>query len=186
MSQDVPDRSTLRRPTDRLQSVIGRVLLAVALCTLIGAVGATGSAYRNGLVRVQHDAATRATVVGVLLDDADAAASGPARPVRISYVDPSGRPHIGQLPISGRLLTGTPVRVEVDGDGQIGVPAPTRGDAVLSAAAVALGVTLLGGLLLGLTWFGVRRGVTARNHAAWARDWRRIEPQWSGRGTAAP
>jgi hypothetical protein len=186
MSQNVPGRPDLRRTTDRLQSVIGWVLLAATVCTLIGACGSAVSAYRNGLARIQHDAATRATVVGVLLDDADAAASGPARPVRISYVDPAGRPHVGQLPISGRLLSGTHVRVEVDGDGRIGVPAPTQGDAVLSAAAVALGVGLLGGLLLGLTWFGVRFAVTARNHAAWAREWRWIEPQWSGRGTAAP
>jgi Na+/H+-translocating membrane pyrophosphatase len=53
---------------------------------------------------------------------------------------------------------------------------------VLSAITVALGVILLGGVLLGLVWSGVRSAVTAHNHAAWAREWRRIEPQWSGRG----
>jgi hypothetical protein len=28
----------------------------------------------------------------------------------------------------------------------------------------------------------VRALITARNHGAWEREWRRIEPQWSGRG----
>jgi hypothetical protein len=186
MSPNVPDRSTLRRRTDRFQSVVGWVLIAAALCAMVGAGVAAMSAYAGGLARIQHDAATRATVVAVLLDDATAVASGPTRPVRISYVDTAGRPQVGQVPIAGRLLAGTPVRVEVDGDGRVGSPPPTRGDAVLAAAAAAVGVTLLGGLLLGLTWFGVRHAVTASNHAAWAREWRWVEPQWSGRGTAAP
>jgi hypothetical protein len=186
MSQHIPDRSGLRRRTDRFQSVVGWVLIAAALCTLAGAGVAAVSAYDGGLARIKHDAATRETVVAVLLDDATAVASGPTRPVRISYVDQAGRPQIGQVPIAGRLLAGTPVRVEVDGDGRVDVPPPTRGDAVLAAAAAAIGVSLLGGILLGLTWFGVRCAVTARNHAAWAREWRWVEPQWSGRGTAAP
>ena len=186
MSQNIPDPSGLRRRTDRFQSAVGWFLVAAAMCALVGAGLAGFSAYDSGVARIQHDAATRATVVAVLLDDVTAVASGPTRPVRVSYVDQSGRPQIGQVPIAGRLPTGTPVRVEIDSDGRIDATPPTHGDAVLSGAAAAIGVTLLSGLLLGLTWFGVRCAVTARNHAAWAREWRWIEPQWSGRGTAAP
>jgi hypothetical protein len=28
-------------------------------------------------------------------------------------------------------------------------------------------------------WCGVRRAVERRNAAAWAREWARVEPQWS-------
>jgi hypothetical protein len=57
---------------------------------------------------------------------------------------------------------------------------------VFSAVAAGVAVAMLGALLLGLAWCGARCAVTARNHAAWERQWRLVEPQWSGRGTAAP
>ena len=186
MPQHIPDRPVpdrpLRRRTDRVQSAAGWLLVLASLITLvIAAVGAM-SAYRNGLDRVQRDAAARSTVVAVLLDDAAPVGSGPERPVGVSYVDRMGHPHVGQVPVTGRLVAGTPVRVEVDGDGRVGVEPPSRGDAVLSAVSVAIGITLLGGMLVVLSWLGVRRVVAARNHAAWEREWRWIEPQWSGRG----
>jgi hypothetical protein len=185
MSQYIPDRpfsgGSLRRRADRLQRAVGWVLVAAAVCTLIAAACAAVSAYHAGIDRMRHEAATRTSVVAVLLDDAAPVAAGPSRPVRISYVDPQGRPRMGQIPVTGRMLAGTQVRVEVDGDGRVGVEPPSRADAVLAAATVAVGVGLLGGLVLGLAWLGVRCAVTARNYAAWAREWRWVEPQWSGR-----
>ena len=104
----------------------------------------------------------------------------------MSYIHPAGRPHIGEGPVTGRLGAGTPVRVEVNGDGRVGVEPPSRGDAVFSAICAGIAVMLLGGLLLGMAWLGSRYAVTARNHIAWERQWRLVEPQWRGRGTAAP
>ena len=186
MSQYIPDRPVpdrpLRRLTDRVQRAAGWVLVLAGLVTLLVAALTAASAYRDGLDRVQHDAAARTTVVGVLLDDASPVGAGTQRPVRVSYVDLAGRAHVGQVPVTGRLLAGTPVRVEVDGDGRVGVEPPSRGDAVLSAVTAAVGVILLGGVLLVLSWIGIRQAVAARNHVAWEREWRRIEPQWSGRG----
>jgi hypothetical protein len=186
MSDRIPDRPIpdlpLRRRTDRLQCAAGWLIIVAAVCMLVVAAVLAASAYRDGLDRMARDAATRTTVVGILLDDAGPVGAGPSRPVRVSYIDPEGRAHVGQVPVTGRLLAGTSVRVEVDGDGRVGVEPPSHGDAVLSAATVAIGVTLLGGVLLGFAWCGIRSAVTAHNHAAWAREWRRIEPQWSGRG----
>lgn len=186
MSQHIPDRPVpappLRRRTDRLQSAAGWLLLLASLLTLVIAAVSASSAYRDGLDRMQRDVAARSTVVGVLLDDASPVGAGPERPVRVSYVDQTGRPHIGQVPVTGRLLAGTPVRVEVDGDGRVGTEPPSRGDAMLSAVSVAVGITLLGGMLIVLSWLGIRRAIAARNHAAWEREWRQIEPRWSGRG----
>jgi hypothetical protein len=180
-----PDRS-LRRWTDRLLTVVGWLVVALSVLTVVSAGVAAASAYRGGLDRIAHDAAARTMVVGTLLDDAGPVGSGPSRPVRVSYVDPSGRPHIGLVPVTGRLSAGTPVRIEVDGDGRVGVDPPSHGDAVLSAITAGVAVILFGGLLLVLAWLGARRALTARNHAAWERQWRLVEPQWSGRGTAAP
>jgi len=190
MSQYVPDRPgpdrSLRRWTDRLLTVVGWVVVALAVLTVVSAGAAAASAYRDGLDRIARDAAARTMVVGVLLDDAAPVSSGPSRPVRVNYVDQTGRPRVGQVPVTGRLAAGTSVRIEIDGDGRVGVEPPSRGDAVFSAVSAGVAVILLGALLLGLTWSGCRRAVTARNHLAWERQWRLVEPQWSGRGTAAP
>lgn len=190
MSQYVPDRPgpdrSLRRWTDRLLTVVGWVVVALAVLTVVTA-GVTGvSAYRDGLDRIARDAAARTMVVGVLLDDATPVGPGPSRPVRVSYIDQSGRPHVARVPVTGRLLTGTSVRIEVDGDGRVGVDPPSRGDAVFAALSAGVAVTLLGAILLGMAWCGARYAVAVRNHGAWEREWRLVEPQWSGRGTAAP
>jgi hypothetical protein len=190
MSQYVPDRPgpdrSLRRWTDRLLTVVGWVVVALAVLTVVCAGAAAASAYRDGLDRIARDAAARTMVVGVLLDDATPVSSDPSRPVRVNYVDQAGRPRIGQVPVTGRLAAGTSVRIEIDGDGRVGVEPPSRGDALFSAISAGVAVVLFGALLLGLTWTGARRALTARNHLAWERQWRLVEPQWSGRGTAAP
>jgi hypothetical protein len=125
-------------------------------------------------------------VVGVLLDDAPPVGSGPSRPTRVRYVDQVGRAQVGQVPVTGSLPAGTSVRVEVDGNGRVGVEPPSRGDAVFSAVAAGVAVTLGGALLLVFTWMGIRAAVLATNCSAWEREWRLVEPRWSGRGTAAP
>jgi hypothetical protein len=189
MSQRIPDRPVGRLPrrrTERVQRWIGWTLVLAAVLTVVAAVLVSSSAYRAGVERIEQDAAARTTVVGVLLDDAPPVGSGPIRPTRVSFVDQFGRPQIGQIPVTGSLGAGTAVRVEVDGTGRVGVEPPTEGDALFSAAAAAIAVVLGGGLLLVFTWIGVRAVVLSRNCAAWEREWRLVEPQWSGRGTAAP
>lgn len=188
MSQRFPDDPVGRPPrrrTECIQCAIGWALLLAGVLTLVAAYLVSSSAYRAGLERIEQDAAARTTVVGVLLDDAPPVGSGPSRPTRVSYVDQTGRPQVGQVAVTGNLVVGTPVRVEVDGSGRVGVEPPTRGDAVFSAVAAATAVVLGGGLLLVLIWLGVRALVLARNCSAWEREWRLVEPQWSGRGTAA-
>jgi hypothetical protein len=190
MSQHIPDRPTVdrlpRRRSDQVQRVVGWLLVLAGLLTVVLAVVAASAAYDAGLDRIKQDAATRTTVVGVLLDDAPPIGPGPSRPTRVSYVDQTGRPQVGQVPVTGNLIAGTPVRVEVNGNGRVGIEPPTRGDAVFSAVAAGTAVTLGGILLLVFAWMGVRAVVLARNCTAWERQWRLVEPQWSGRGTAAP
>jgi hypothetical protein len=189
MSHYVPDRPgpdrSLRRRTDRLLTVVGWVVVALAVLTVVSAGVAAASAYRDGLDRIARDAAARTMVTGVLLDGAAPVGPGPSRPVRVSYVDQAGRTRVGQVSVTG-LAAGTSVRIEVDGDGRVGTEPPTRGDALFSAVSAGVAVLLLGVVLLGMAWYGARCAVTARNHAAWERQWRLVEPQWSGRGTAAP
>ena len=190
MPQRIPDRPTSdrlpRRRSERVQCAIGWMLLIAGLVTVVVAAFTAASAYRSGLERMKADAAARTTVVGVLLDDAPPISSGPSRPTRVSYVDQVGRAQVGQVPVTGNLTAGTPVRVAVDGTGRVGVEPPSRGDAVFSAVAAATAVTLGGILLLVFAWMGIRAAVLATNCSGWEREWRLVEPRWSGRGTAAP
>lgn len=176
-----PSDGSLRRRTDRLRTAVGWLLVVTAVFMVACAGAAATSAYRSGLDRIERDAAARTMVVGMLLDDATPAGAGPAQPARISYVDPHGRARVGQLSVFGPLRAGTPVRVEVDGQGEVGVEPPSRGDAVLSAATAAARVSLIGAVVLLATWFVARSAVAARNRAAWEREWRMVEPLWSGR-----
>ena len=190
MPQRVPDRPPSdrlpRRRSERVQCAIGWMLLLAGVVMVVVAAFTASSAYRAGLERIKTDAAARTTVVGVLLDDAPPIGSGPSRPTRVSYVDQVGRAQVGQVPVTGNLAAGTPVRVEVDGTGRVGVEPPSPGDAVFSAVAAATAVTLGGILLLVFAWMGIRAAVLATNCSAWEREWRLVEPRWSGRGTAAP
>jgi hypothetical protein len=188
MSQRFPDDPVDRLPrrrSDCVQCVIGWILLFAGMLTFVAAYLVSSSAYQAGLDRIEQDAATRTTVVGVLLDDAPPVGSGPSRPTRVSYVDQTGRPQVGQIAVTGNLVVGTPVRVEVDGNGRVGVEPPSRGDALFSAVAAATAVVFGGILLLVFVWLGVRALVLSRNCSAWEREWRLVEPQWSGRGKAA-
>jgi hypothetical protein len=60
--------------------------------------------------------------------------------------------------------------------------APARGvDALGSAAAGGGGVLVIGAVVLGGIWMGVRAGLLRLNTARWAREWEQVEPQWRGR-----
>ena len=85
--------------------------------------------------------------------------------------------------MTGRLPAGASVPVWVDGAGAI-VAAPTRPvDAVMSAATGGLGLLILGGLTLVVTWAVIRDGIIRFNAVRWAREWEQVEPVWSGRST---
>jgi hypothetical protein len=182
MDDDLGRGRPLRRRTDRVRAAVGWAIVVAELLTLVLAVLAGLAAYRDGLDRAHREAAARTTVVAVLLDDAprlERAAS--PNPVRASYTDQAGRARTAQVPVSGFMPAGTRVRVEVDADGQVGVDPPSPGDAVLSGVTVGTGLGIVGSLLLMLAWLGVRHAVAARNVAAWEREWRLVEPRWSGR-----
>src|SRR3954454_1109161 len=125
MSQHIPDRPTVdrlpRRRSDQVQRVVGWLLVLAGLLTVVLAVVAASAAYDAGLDRIKHDAATRTTVVGVLLDDAPPIGPGPSRPTRVSYVDQTGRPQVLKVPVTHNLIAGTRVRGEVNADVWAGI-----------------------------------------------------------------
>ncbi|MDF3048970.1 MAG: uncharacterized protein K0R87_608 [Pseudonocardia sp.] len=128
----------------------------------------------------------RTQVDAVLVADAPPwvqESAGPAvasRPAR--YTDAAGRQREVVLIIPGRPSTGTVVPVWVDRDGTMTARPPTPADAVVLGVVATLGIGAVGGVALRAVWIAVRREIDRRNAAGWARDWARVEPEWSGRG----
>jgi hypothetical protein len=98
------------------------------------------------------------------------------------YTDAAGQQHQVVLTVPGSPPAGTLLRVWVDRGGTVTAGPLTRGDAVVLGVAAALGVSVVGSLVLLLTWMAVRRRLDSCNEAGWAREWARVESEWSGRG----
>jgi hypothetical protein len=97
------------------------------------------------------------------------------------YVDAVGGEHDVVVPVVGFPAAGATVKVWLDRDGRV-VDAPmTVLDAVVLGTAAAVGIAIVGGLVLWAAWLGLRRWLDHRNAADWARQWYRVEPEWSGR-----
>ena len=174
-----------RRGTDRLEDALAWVLIAVGLLVVVGAVfaGVRAGAEAAERVRIAQGERVRAEAVVV-----DVAAVPDAEPeaesadwVTVRYTDLAGRTREGALWLTGAPPVGTSVQVWVDRAGRLAPAVPGAHDAVVVGAIVGLGAAFTGGLLLVLAWLAVEAFVDKRNGAAWAREWEKVEPLWSGR-----
>jgi hypothetical protein len=127
----------------------------------------------------------RTQVEAVLVDDASAqyresgeAESG-SRTAR--YTDAAGWQHHIVLTVPGSPPAGTVVPVWVDRAGTVAAAPLSRVDAVVLGAVAAVAIPVVGGLVLLSAWMSVRRWLDRCNDAGWAREWARVEPEWSGR-----
>jgi hypothetical protein len=176
-----------RRPTDRLEDAVAWVLATLALVTAVVAIG-VGSAQRDaGAERARAEAAERTPVQIVLLERANVlppvdgvSAPAPAQ-VPARWIEPDGSERIASFSTSVSRPAGTELTKWVDRDGRL-VPPPSQVTTVtIGAVLTGAGIALAGWVALLGVWLLVRRWTGLRNAARWARDWRRVEPRWSGR-----
>jgi hypothetical protein len=173
-----PARRSGRRATDRLEDAAAWLLMALALITVLGAFAAGETGYAEAMSRVRAETAARTVVRAALVEQATE--FGPQQ-VAARWTGPDGVAVTGRVPVRDRRPAGAEVRVWLDHDGRV-ADSPMQ-----PSAAVAVGwvrgvlAALCGWSLLALSWAGVRRLVASRNAAAWAREWERVEPSWSGR-----
>lgn len=196
MAADVPDQrpeSPLaagrmpRRPTDRVEDAAAWLLTSAAFLVAIAAVLMGTSEAARGDERVRAEARDRVPLRVVLLE---AALPAPApdgyslpQPVDVAarWTLPDGSERLAPVTTSVRAPAGSELTRWVDRLGRP-VAAPRQVSSVLLDAVLrAVVVALCGGLAIVTTWRGVRRFTAARNAIRWERDWRRIEPRWSGR-----
>ncbi len=181
MEVDHPDqrrRRARRRGTDRVEDAVAWLLTALALITALGALAVGVAGYSEGMNRVRAEAAERRAVLAVLAEPTTSL--GPPQ-VRATWTGRDGAPVTAPVPVRGQLPAGAPVRVWLDARGHVTGAPMDPGNAVVVGWVRGVLVALCGWSLLALAWAGVRRLLAARNAAAWAREWERVEPSWSGR-----
>lgn len=188
--QQAPERSGdrgRRRSTDVVEDVAAWVLTSMGLLVLLAAILAGSAAYGSTVERGLVERAARTPVQAVLLEDTPvvSGARGTAPSLvhaRASWADPDGTPHSGLVEAAPALRAGSTVTIWLDHDWRV-VPRPVGEDeAVIAGGIAATGVVLLGGLVLGGCWAGVRIATGRADAALWEQEWEQVEPEWSGRG----
>jgi hypothetical protein len=174
-----------RRCTDRVEDGAAWMLMAVGLFVLalsvLAGVRTGAETAERGRAAVEERAQVEAVVLNVAAvpDGEPDADSMDVATVR--YTDRAGRIREDVLWMTVQPSAGTTVQVWVDRAGAL-APAPLGDlDPVVIGALVGLGAAGTGALLLISTWLAVRGFLDQRNAAAWAREWKKVEPEWTGR-----
>jgi hypothetical protein len=177
-----PDRSPLRRPIDRTESLVmaGLAIVFLAAAPLAAAMAAH-AVYGTGLQAAQAQKAEWHQVPAVLLSSNVVPGDGYQPSVVAMWTAPSGAVRTGMVPAPPVARVGAKVMVWVNATGwQTGQPlqmSQVRDQMVLAALFVPL---VLGFVLLcagQLAHYLVQR----RRLASWDVEWQAVEPLWSGR-----
>jgi hypothetical protein len=178
------------RTTDRVEDLAAWLTVAFALLVVVAAVVIGRVGHDLARAAATAEAADHIAVDAVLLEATDRWPSTARSPrsndgVPARWTAPAGAQAgaavVGTVPVTGRHAAGDTVPVWLDGTGRVVAAPPTP--ATLVAVGWIWGVlaALAGWAVLLLAWLGVQRATAVRNQAAWARDWARVEPGWSGR-----
>ncbi|WP_329478680.1 hypothetical protein OG555_39490 [Kribbella sp. NBC_01484] len=177
-------RNPLRRRVDRIESaiVLGAVLAALLMIPI---AAATGTALRNAS---DHAAAHRRAVLTQVqartLEDTESAPDGTGQvdtTVRVTWIDPAGRPHEGRANVAFGTKKDAEVIVWLDSSGAITLPPRPAGDSAAIGSAVGLSLAMVSWLLIaGLARLSVVP-LNRRRMRAWEREWEIVAPRWRHR-----
>lgn len=181
------DRNPLRRGSDRAETVMLGVLLAMFLAAAPFAAHAAGSwAHATYARQAQAQRAVLRQVPATLLQAPSKLTAFPGAGVVPLGVDarwlaPDGQARTGLLFVPADATAGSTVLVWVDHAGRLADPplgrtqlatrAQLAGEAAVGALAIALAVT---------GWLA-RRSLNRRRLAAWDADWLATGPRWTPR-----
>jgi hypothetical protein len=179
-------RNPLRRPTDRIESLISFALLAVFLIGAPLSASSLGRWVHQGGVREQHAQQSWHQTPAVLNAAVPEVPGYEYRlswqntlPVSATWSAPSGQPRSGVIPAPAGSRAGQVVQVWVDGSGRATGP-PLLGPELARRVIVAevLAPVCLGVLLLCMACV-VRWLLNRRRLREWEADWAFIGPRWS-------
>jgi hypothetical protein len=184
------DRNPLRRPADRIESVLRLVILLLVILGVPAAAVATGRtvdhlALRQAQAQRSEDHLVRAVLTEKAVADTSA---HPYSNVSMVWVPaywnaPGGSVHRGQVlaPVGAR--PGSAVAVWTDRSGTITDPPKSHAQICIDVLiAVMCAAELLPIALIGVQCLGCHV-LNARRMRTWDREWDVIGPQWSGHRT---
>ncbi|PXY30468.1 hypothetical protein BAY59_12870 [Prauserella coralliicola] len=177
-------RNPLARPGDRLESRLLVILLLLVLFSIPVVASLGSETYASRLAVAEQEAESKHRATAVLLADAPVSmTTGELESVGVlaRWERPDGTEQVGEVSAYRGSTRGTEVPVWLDDSGELTSPPITRAGAATDAASVAISAWLGVVALCGLVFLAVR-GVLARLRAAqWAREWARVEREWSRR-----
>jgi hypothetical protein len=179
------DRNPLRRPADRIETVVLLTLLAAFFAGApFAARAAADWTYGHSLRVEQAEQATFRQVPAVLLHAPDisrfALAAGMSM-TEVSWTAPNGRPRTGSAPAPITATAGSTVLVWITADGDLTSP-PMLPSQVSDGAGLS-GATAVGVLAATLAFIGwlTHWSLDRRRLAAWDADWLANGPRWTSR-----
>jgi hypothetical protein len=180
-----PDRNPLRRPVDRLESMLVLGLLAVFLvATPLIAFGVGRWAWDSAAATARTEQAAWHRVSAVVLQGVPAPKNDPygaiyLAQVPVRWIAQDGTAHTGQVATETGVRTGAKVTVWTGPSGRL-TGAPLGHAQIAHQAAFAGLMSVLGfSMLLAVTALVTRRMLQRRRMAAWDAEWRATGPLWS-------
>lgn len=176
------------RPVDRIEIAVRAAValvavLAVPLAIMIGVTVHRAEAATARPVDVQRVVATVTSNVPAQLDQ-----NGMVTTVTATarWHTRRGGTRTGPVQLFPPVEAGSRVTIWVDPAGNPTRPPITAGDLVTRQLLVTGLAVVAQWFLLGLVLLGAHHWATRVRHAAWAREWRIVEPLWTDRMTEPP
>jgi len=178
------DRNPLRRPTDRLETVVVALLVAAFIIGAPFAALAAGT-WVHGMARhaqlAQEAARSQVTAVVLTVISPDVSSGDLAWQAQARWTAPDGRVVTQEVPVPSDTVAGGKLQVWTDRTGDLSsaplldsqVADQTATGQALGAIAAAVVLTVAGALAL--------RALNKRRMAAWDADWQATGPRWTTR-----
>ena len=180
-----PDHNPLRRPVDRLESMLMLGLIALFLvATPLIALGVGRWAWDGAAATARTEQAAWHKVSAVVLQGVPAAKNDPYGAIYLAQIPvrwtaENGTAHTGRVTAETGVRTGAHVTVWTGSDGQLTGPPLGRAQLAHQAAFAGLMSVLGFSLLLAVTALVTHQMLQRRRMAAWDAEWRATGPLWS-------
>jgi hypothetical protein len=177
------DRNPMRRREDRLQSVVGAVLVLLFLIIVPVAAMTIGSrVYQTETRATQAEAAQLHQVDATVLEVGEALIYAPVTPAKVSWLDPDGTTHTSDYQTTGIVEPGGTVSIWLNGAGNVVEP-PSATRAISKAVVITTSAVFAALVLFGSSYVLLRHSLDRRRSRQWETEWATFGLTWGNHGT---
>ncbi len=174
------DKNELRRGVDVVDALVTAFALAVSSAILVGGVlfGLMLARYESGVAAEQQ--ATRTATTAVLLQDPGSGGDRTGNTALAKWTAPDGNSRTGPVQAPGDQHAGASLQIWTDRSGSVVSQPIGLADVVLLVLVTASGAMVVAYLLLRGLVYLLRGLIGLWTQRAWALDWARTAPHWTG------